>query len=172
MSIKNLPLDEIHRLFYIKDNELYWKINVGRKIKADTIAGSIEGKKYRRVNYDGQMYRAHRIMYMIYNNIEIPDDLQIDHIDRNRLNNSKENLRISTKTQNQWNRSASHITHWIRRKILKSGQLSEISYWKLLIRTDGKRVVKLFPYTIEGLEAAKTLRAQILLESRKEFACC
>ena len=171
MSINDLSLSEIHKLFYIKDNELYWKVNVGRKIKADTIAGSIEGKKYRRVNYKGQMYRAHRIMYMIYNNTEIPSDLQVDHIDRNRLNNSRENLRISTKTQNQWNRSASHITHWIRRKILKSGILSEISYWKLFIRTDGSQIVKLFPYTLEGLEAAKTLREQILLESRKEFAC-
>lgn len=172
MNTTDLSFDEINRLFYVKDNELFWKINIGRKIKANSIAGTICRKQYRRVAYDGKLYHVHRLLYIMYNNTEIPSGVQIDHIDRNKLNNSKDNLRLSTNIQNQWNRPASHITHWVRRKILKSGQLSEISYWKLFIRTNGRRVVKLFPYTSEGLEAAKILREQLLLESRKEFACC
>jgi len=32
-------------------------------------------------------------------------DNYIDHIDRNKLNNSIENLRVVTHTQNQWNRN-------------------------------------------------------------------
>lgn len=172
MNTTDLSFDEINRLFYVKDNELFWKINIGRKIKADSIAGTICSNQYRRVAYYGKLYHVHRLLYIMYNNTEIPPDIQIDHIDRNKLNNSKDNLRLSTNIQNQWNRPASHITHWIRRKILKSGRLSEIPYWKLFIRTNGKRVVKLFPYTSEGLEAAKILREQLLLESRKEFACC
>ncbi len=172
MDTKDLPIEEINRLFYVKDNELFWKLNIGRKIKSDQIAGSIRGKNYRVVAYNRKLYHVHRLLYILYHNTEIPQGIQIDHIDRNKLNNAKENLRLSTNTQNQWNRPASHITHWIRRKILKSGRLSEISYWKLFIRTDGKRVVKLFPYTSEGLEAAKILREQLLLDSRKEFACC
>ena len=172
MNTIDLSFDEINRLFYVKDNNLYWKVNTGYKIKVDQLAGSICRKKYRKVAYNGHVYMVHRLLYILYNNTEIPPGVQIDHIDRNKLNNAKENLRLSTHTQNQWNRPASHITHWIRRKNLKNGTLSEISYWKLFIRTNGRRVVKLFPYTSEGLEAAKILREQLLLESRKEFACC
>ena len=48
---------------------------------------------------------AHRIVWMLKNNSEIPEGLQIDHIDRNRQNNHPSNLRVVTPSQNAMNRS-------------------------------------------------------------------
>jgi len=62
---------------------------------------------YKRV-YIGKMYLAHRVIYYLHNqDWDIDDsrrDNSIDHIDGNKQNNSIENLRVVTHSQNQWNR--------------------------------------------------------------------
>lgn len=171
MKVKNdLPLEELKRLFYIQDEKLYWKIDIGYRIKANHIAGS-KGHKYYQVGYCSKLYTVHRIMYMLYHDVQLDSSSAVDHIDRNSLNNSISNLRISTVMQNNWNRQAKHITHWVRRKKLKNGNMSEIPYWKLFIRTNGDRFIKLFPYCEDGLKSAEVLRETILLRDRKEFTC-
>ena len=45
-------------------------------------------------------------IYMHREVMNIPDEMQIDHIDRNGLNNQKSNLRIVTHQQNAFNRNA------------------------------------------------------------------
>lgn len=101
---KNLSLEYLHELFYIDENcSLRWKIQKGRRNPGE-IAGRISTHGYYEVRVDGQMYQVHRLMYMIHNSIDIIEPLRyIDHINGDRLDNSKENLRICTKGENQRN---------------------------------------------------------------------
>lgn len=57
------------------------------------------------INY--RTYSLHRLMAMVYLSIDILDlSQEIDHIDRHRTNNNINNLRIVTRSQNQFNRGA------------------------------------------------------------------
>ena len=60
-------------------------------------------KGYMQTSVNRNIYSNHRLIY-IYHNGDIPINLYIDHIDRNKLNNSIENLRIVTSQENQFNR--------------------------------------------------------------------
>ena len=62
---------------------------------------------YRVVRINNKLYKYHRVVYYLHNEEwDIRDscrDNSIDHIDRNKLNNNIENLRVVTNQQNQWN---------------------------------------------------------------------
>jgi hypothetical protein len=45
-----------------------------------------------------------------------PDDMQVDHINGNRLDNRRCNLRIVTNQQNQWNQTRAKGYSWHRNK--------------------------------------------------------
>lgn len=57
---------------------------------------------YIRVRIDGREYRAHRLIWEMFNG-PIPSDLLVDHIDRDVYNNRIENLRLATRTENNAN---------------------------------------------------------------------
>lgn len=57
---------------------------------------------YIRVRISGREYRAHRIIWEMFNG-PIPEGLLIDHIDGDVYNNRIENLRLSTRQQNNAN---------------------------------------------------------------------
>lgn len=54
---------------------------------------------YRRLSYKSVTIQAHRFVWMYFNGL-IPKDLQINHIDGKKHNNSKDNLEIVTNAQN------------------------------------------------------------------------
>lgn len=59
--------------------------------------------------YEFICYAAHSIVYvhkLVYETFkgEIPEGLEIDHIDRNKLNNNPDNLRVVTRSENIKNR--------------------------------------------------------------------
>lgn len=89
--------------FYYKDGELYWKESIGKvgRRKTGSIAGSSKGNFYKRVRLNGKQYRCHRIIWFLHYG-EWPKG-EIDHIDRNKLNNHIENLRDVTRSENQIN---------------------------------------------------------------------
>ena len=104
--MKTLSLEYLNQLFYIdSENNLRWKIQKGRR-NPHEIAGRISTHGYYEVRINGQMKQVHRIMFQMFNQLDVLDDsVFIDHIDLNRLNNSKDNLRVCTKTQNRQNRT-------------------------------------------------------------------
>ena len=64
--------------------------------------GSKNGTGYLQVRVSGRAYCVHRIMYETFIG-EIPIGMQVDHLDRNKLNNSPLNLKICTPSQNSRN---------------------------------------------------------------------
>lgn len=93
----------IHKFIY-KDGDLLWSGDFGPRARKHSVAGSIDTHGYLQIKLQGKCVLAHRIIWLMHN----PDSLlpdQIDHEDRNRLNNKIENLRASNNTLNQHNAS-------------------------------------------------------------------
>ena len=61
------------------------------------------GNVYFQIGIGGKNYQAHRVIYAIKYGFD-PGNLDIDHIDNNGLNNSPENLRLATRSENMGNR--------------------------------------------------------------------
>jgi hypothetical protein len=101
----SLTQDLLKELFYYADGKLFNKIQRGRRALAGEEAGCLDTYGYKVITINKKMYKSHRLIYM-YNNGEIADGLHIDHIDRNRLNNNIENLRLVTSQENGFNRGA------------------------------------------------------------------
>jgi hypothetical protein len=97
---------------------LTWKVTRSRKALVGSIAGSVTRKGYRAVTIDGKPYLVHRLVwYYVYGYWPI----EIDHIDRNKLNNKIDNLReVDRCTNNQnkpvyaTNTSGTPGIHWHR----------------------------------------------------------
>jgi hypothetical protein len=96
---------ELNDVFYFKDGRLYHKVNkASNKIKAGSLADTaVNNKGYRTCSFNGKRMKVHRAVYQMFKG-EIPEGLQIDHINGDRLDNSPENLRAVTPQQNSWNR--------------------------------------------------------------------
>ncbi|EKN5985633.1 HNH endonuclease [Yersinia enterocolitica] len=74
------------------------------KARIGTPVGVSNGKGYLQVTLSRKPYRVHRIIWEMHNG-PIPEGMQIDHIDHNRVNNRLNNLRVVTNKQNNQNRT-------------------------------------------------------------------
>lgn len=104
---KDLSFEKLNELFNIDENGIItWKSKTSKysKIKIGDKAGYVRDDGYMQTSIDKEIYRNNRIAYILQNNSSIPDGFFIDHIDRNPLNNRKDNLRLATNRQNQNNR--------------------------------------------------------------------
>lgn len=101
--------------------------------------------KYFCITVDGKLKGLHRHI------MKAPEGLMVDHIDGNRANNQRSNLRLATNQQNQGNRKAKGY-HFMKNR----------NKWCAQIRVDGK-LKTLGLYTTEE-EAAKVYR-----EAHKEY---
>ena len=105
MKVKELPpLEVLKELLYVKDGKLYWKVDRGGHTVRDREAGCRDVRGYRRLKIGNNRYYSHRIIYCLYHNVMITPDDYIDHINRDRLDNSIENLRAVSISQNCYNR--------------------------------------------------------------------
>lgn len=112
-NVKDLSTECANKLFRYDRNtgQLRWRLRhdvpegVNRRFVGQ-IAGSrhtcTAGKSYIQVRVNNRLYYAHRIIWVI-NNGEIPDGMQIDHINGDGLDNSLKNLRLVTNSQNKRN---------------------------------------------------------------------
>ena len=157
---------DFSELFYIDTTSpsgLRWKLdrykgkNHAQKfISKGNVAGCKNGSGYYQVTIGSKIFLAHRVVYQIKYGAINDKNLVIDHIDRNKVNNSPENLRLVSKSLNQRNRNISsqssygitgvHISH-----IKKSDHTYFNSYW---IEIDGKESKKSFSILKYGLMPA------------------
>jgi hypothetical protein len=107
---------------------------VGRSNKsAGEVVGTVDGKGYLHVSVCKKFIRLHRLAWFLVEG-EVPSE--IDHVNRNRLDNQWANLRACTQQQNTGNSGIpSHNTSGLRgvSKNLKSG------LWHAQIKINGKQ---------------------------------
>ena len=85
--------------FYYKDGMIFNRETRSSGAVKDEEAGSVKNNGYRVVAFGGKQLRTHRIVYAIHHGA-IPEGMDVDHIDNNRLNNKIENLQLLTRTDN------------------------------------------------------------------------
>lgn len=105
MKANPLPsLEYLNKIFsYEKDTgRLIWKVRMSIRVWPGKPAGRINNRGYLRVGIDGTCYLVHRIIYYMEHGVD-PLDLQIDHIDSDRLNNVASNLRLADNAGNNQN---------------------------------------------------------------------
>jgi hypothetical protein len=108
-----------------KESGLKWKVNRGTRARAGSWAGCIRrlkecGKirKVWKIGIDSRLYYVSRIIYFMRHGVD-PYPLDVDHEDRNSLNNSVDNLRLGgslLQVQNRGmhsnNKSGVKGVHW------------------------------------------------------------
>tara|TARA_R110000823_G_scaffold2934_4_gene11669 strand:+ start:406 stop:906 length:501 start_codon:yes stop_codon:yes gene_type:complete len=128
MKTNNIEYDLIKELFDYKDGNLFRRVRVSSRGMQGCIAGSRDVAGYIVVMINGINYKAHRLIW-VWHFGDIPKDLQIDHINRQRDDNNIDNLRLVTNQENQFNRKGTKGYHWNRRD----------KKWQASIRIKGKK---------------------------------
>ena len=93
--------DLAHYLFEYRAGALYWKNPSNpKKTPVGSVAGTIHPRGYVHIQYKRKIYKAHRLIFLMFNGYT-PD--VIDHIDGNTANNMPENLRAADYAGNAQN---------------------------------------------------------------------
>lgn len=159
---------------YDDEGNLYWKKLFSEncrngKAKVGEIAGCFHRTTgYYIVRLGGKRYQSHRILYQLYNNITLETHQHIDHINTNRTDNRKENLRICNISENNSNKKTqknNKSTGYKNITITKSTVKNKIyKYYCISIKKYRKDVYKkMFPLTtpIEELIAIRDEQLKI-----------
>lgn len=95
-----LSIEELQSIFT-------FDIENGRLIRIKSTQGRIDRENfradYRYVSIDGTQYFEHRLIWMLANRQHIPSGMDVDHINRDKLDNRPDNLRLATTSQNRAN---------------------------------------------------------------------
>lgn len=125
---------ELHEWFEYKDGSLCWRKSRGsnrkKGVSAGTVATRHDGISRYRIMFKGRSYMR-SVLVWIYHNGEPPKNTQVDHTDRNSLNDRIENLRLATSAQQQYNTRVKSKTGW--KGVYKFG-----GRWRSKIGIDGK----------------------------------
>lgn len=151
VKVNEMPTqEELNRLFkYDPETGLVTrKVTVSPMAKAGDIVGTLESNGYLRVRIKYLRFYLHRVVWAIING-DLENALVIDHVDRNRLNNKLDNLRLVTRTQNGQNKKKSSAnTSGFKGVIPVNGK------YRAMIKEDGKRIH--LGYFNTAKEAAET----------------
>ena len=135
-------------LFHFKNKAACKRWNTNNSNKQ---SGCITNNGYYYSRLDKIRYPNHRVVFAIYNNTTDFQDKQIDHIDGNVFNNSPQNLRLVTASQNQFNRKKQKNNSTGYKNISFSKKLNK---YRCAMQIDGKDIYIGLFNTIE--EAIKT----------------
>jgi hypothetical protein len=108
---------------------------------------------------NGKMVKLHRFI------TDCPQDKVVDHINRNKLDNRKSNLRICSVKDNNKNHSKSCNNKSGYKNIYK---VKNRELWKVAIRADGNEYVKYFK--LDELNQAIEWRNEVLKRVHGEYA--
>ncbi len=75
-----------------------WKVDRGGTAWAGTQAGAVDGNGYTNIRFNGRLFKAHRLAWLVIHGVWPSHD--IDHINRDKSDNRIVNLRLATDAQN------------------------------------------------------------------------
>ena len=145
--------DDIKWVWVYKEDRYGSIIRGVMKRKGDTIS-SCNSRGYYRVVIYGKPYLLHRLAYCIYHNAIIDNSTILDHANGCRLDNSKENLRISNNMHNTHNRLKKPSTS---SKYIGVSWHKNEKKWHVSICTNNKG--KHLGYFVSEIDAAKAYNA-------------
>ena len=95
---KEILYSEVSKDFRIDEDGRLFRLRRGIDLREVVIkANSSDG--YCDVWWRGKMYPAHRLMYSLYYQKDVPTNLVINHLNSNKLDNRKENLHLVKQKQ-------------------------------------------------------------------------
>lgn len=99
--IRDLSKVVANEEFIYKNGDLYWRYprsnrTLGIPLRTTSSVG------YIKATFKNLDYYLHRVVWIMHNG-DIPEGLQIDHINRVKTDNRIDNLRLVTRSQNQHN---------------------------------------------------------------------
>ena len=143
---------------------LRWRVKRSWNVEVGSVAGSINSDGYRVLRFDGRIYQAHRVVWLLERG-EWPSG-QIDHINGDRLDNRVENLRDvsgSINTQNQRRPQKNNKGGYLGVYYQK---LTPSRPWAACISIDGRRV------TLGRYDTPEQAHAAYVEAKRKNHAGC
>ena len=150
------------KVFEYKDGQLFWRAPTNpKRTPVGSLAGTISKRGYIHVQYQRKIYKAHRIVYLMFTGQHCN---LIDHINGVLTDNRIENLRPATAVQNQRNA--------VIRKDNSSG-VKNVSWHKRVnkwgVQLSINSVVKHFGY-YDDIELAELVAMEARNKYHKEFA--
>jgi hypothetical protein len=134
--------------------------------------GSRDGVPYYSTSANGKRYRVHRIIWELHFG-PIPSGMQIDHIDRDSLNNKLGNLRLVSSKTNSRNQSfrETNTSGVCGVGLLINNHHNKVyRYWKAQWNDlAGKRCAKVFNVATYGEDGAFRLACKYRLKMMKEL---
>jgi hypothetical protein len=128
---KPIDVEELKKVFRIRNGNLE-RLNYHYPNGKWTVVNNKKNHTmgYCRVNFNGRMVSYHVIVWILSTGKDIPQGMDIDHINGNKIDNRIENLRLVTKRGNQQNRK----TH-------RAGRLVGATYCKICHNWQSKIVI-------------------------------
>ena len=110
--------NEKYNRYIDNDCVIYRKNKEGKLVQ---VKPSVNNCGYEFICYDvHKIVYVHKLVYETFKG-EIPEGLEIDHIDRNKLNNNPDNLRVVTRSENMKNRGKFTSSRSIKGNIWNKG---------------------------------------------------
>jgi hypothetical protein len=128
-------------------------------------AGGLSEFGYWRVNINGKLVMVSRIVWSLVHNKPIPENMVIDHIDRNPSNNSPCNLRCITKTDNSRNANRKTKTGVVGICWTNKDQAWKVTYSEKSMYFPCKRLSKNLQISLEDAKQIAFNMAKVYLRS-------